>query len=134
AVARCRRASGDRRDRGQPAARAPRTRAPSPRADRPRRAAGGDGAVSDPARLVDVRSDGPVCVIALRREPKLNALSVALESALDAAIAGPEAHAARAVVITGGPRAFSAGAGVTQMRDLAPAALPRHQPPARRRH
>ena len=79
--------------------------------------------MSDPARLVDVRSDGPVCVIALRREPKLNALSVALESALDAAIAGPEAHAARAVVITGGPRAFSAGADVTEMRDLDPAAI-----------
>ena len=79
--------------------------------------------MSDPAPLVDVRSDGPVCVIALRREPKLNALSVALESALDAAIAGPEAHAARAVVITGGPRAFSAGADVTEMRDLDPAAI-----------
>lgn len=79
--------------------------------------------MSDPAPLVDVRSDGPVCVVALRREAKLNALSVALEGALDAAIAGPEVRAARAVVVAGGPRAFSAGADVTEMRDLEPAAI-----------
>jgi enoyl-CoA hydratase/carnithine racemase len=79
--------------------------------------------VSDPAPLVDVRTDGPVCVITLRREEKLNALSVALEGALDAALAGPEAGAARAVVIAGGARAFSAGADVTEMRDLDPAAI-----------
>ena len=79
--------------------------------------------MSDPAPLVDVRSDGPVCIIALRREAKLNALSVALEAALDAAIAGPEVRAARAVVVAGGPRAFSAGADVTEMRDLDPAAI-----------
>jgi enoyl-CoA hydratase/carnithine racemase len=79
--------------------------------------------MSDPAPLVDVRADGPVCVVTLRREEKLNALSVAVEAALDAAIAGPEVRAARAVVITGGPRAFSAGADVTEMRDLDVAAI-----------
>jgi enoyl-CoA hydratase/carnithine racemase len=76
----------------------------------------------DPA-LVDVRTDGPVCVVTLRREIKLNALSTALEGALDEAIAGEAVRAARAVVITGGPRTFSAGADVTEMRDLDPAAI-----------
>jgi enoyl-CoA hydratase/carnithine racemase len=79
--------------------------------------------VSDGARLVDVRADGPVCVVGLRRQAKLNALSAALELALDEAIAGPAVSAARAVVITGGRRAFSAGADVTEMRDLDPAAI-----------
>src|SRR4029077_16565743 len=95
ALARRGRASRDRGDRGQPAARAPRWCARPRCPDRPRGAPGGRP-VSDPAPLVDVRSDGPVCVIALRREAKLNALSVALEGALDAAIAGPEVRAARA--------------------------------------
>jgi enoyl-CoA hydratase/carnithine racemase len=73
--------------------------------------------------LVEVRADGPVAVIALRREAKLNALSTALEDALDAALASAEVRAARAVVIAGGPRAFSAGADVAEMRDRDPAAI-----------
>jgi enoyl-CoA hydratase/carnithine racemase len=80
--------------------------------------------VSDPAHaLVEVRRDGPACVIALRRERKLNALSTALEGALDDALAGAEVRAARVVVITGGERAFSAGADVRELRDLDPAAI-----------
>jgi len=73
--------------------------------------------------LVEVRADGPVAVIALRREAKLNALSTALEGELDAALASAEVREARAVVITGGPRAFSAGADVAEMRDRDPAAI-----------
>jgi enoyl-CoA hydratase/carnithine racemase len=73
--------------------------------------------------LVDVRAEGPVAVIALRREAKLNALSTALEGALDDALASAEVREARAVVITGGPRAFSAGADVAEMRDQDPAAI-----------
>jgi enoyl-CoA hydratase/carnithine racemase len=73
--------------------------------------------------LVDVRAEGPVAVIALRRGAKLNALSTALEGALDDALASTEVRAARAVVITGGPRAFSAGADVAEMRDQDPAAI-----------
>jgi enoyl-CoA hydratase/carnithine racemase len=80
--------------------------------------------VSDPAHaLVEVRRDGPACVIALRRERKLNALSTALEGALDDALAGAEVRTARVVVITGGERAFSAGADVRELRDLDPAAI-----------
>jgi enoyl-CoA hydratase/carnithine racemase len=73
--------------------------------------------------LVEVRTHGAACVVALRRERKLNALSAALEAALDAALDRPEVRDARAVVITGGARAFSAGADVAELRDADPAAI-----------
>jgi enoyl-CoA hydratase/carnithine racemase len=73
--------------------------------------------------LVDVSRAGPVAVVALRRERKLNALSSALEAALGAALDHPDVRAAACVVVTGGPRAFSAGADVTELRDLDPAAI-----------
>ena len=73
--------------------------------------------------LLDVRAEGEACVVTLRRARKLNALSTALEGALDEAIARPEVRDARAVVITGGPENFSAGADVTEMRALDPAAI-----------
>jgi enoyl-CoA hydratase/carnithine racemase len=75
------------------------------------------------SELVDVRGDGPVAVVTLRREAKLNALSTALEGALDAALGRPEVRDARAVVITGGARAFSAGADVAELRDRDPRAI-----------
>jgi enoyl-CoA hydratase/carnithine racemase len=62
-------------------------------------------------------------VIALRRERKLNALSSALEGALYAALDHPDVRASACVVISGGRRAFSAGADVTELRDLDPAAI-----------
>jgi enoyl-CoA hydratase/carnithine racemase len=73
--------------------------------------------------LVEVRTEGPACVVALRRERKLNALSAALEAALGDALDHPEVRDARVVVITGGERAFSAGADVTELRDADPAAI-----------
>jgi enoyl-CoA hydratase/carnithine racemase len=73
--------------------------------------------------LVDVRREGAAAVIALRRERKLNALSSALEGALDAALDHPDVRASACVVITGGPRAFSAGADVAEMRARDPAAI-----------
>jgi enoyl-CoA hydratase/carnithine racemase len=75
------------------------------------------------SELVDVRADGPVALVTLRREGKLNALSTALEGALDAALGRSEVRDARAVVITGGERAFSAGADVTELRDRDPRAI-----------
>jgi enoyl-CoA hydratase/carnithine racemase len=75
------------------------------------------------SELVDVRGDGPVAVVTLRRDAKLNALSTALEGALGAALGRPEVRDARAVVITGGERAFSAGADVTEFRDRDPRAI-----------
>jgi enoyl-CoA hydratase/carnithine racemase len=73
--------------------------------------------------LVEVHPEGDACVVTLRRERKLNALSAALEEALDAALDRAEVRDARVVVITGGERAFSAGADVTELRDADPAAI-----------
>ena len=75
------------------------------------------------APLVEVRADGPVCILTLRREEKLNALSTAVEAALGDALERPQVRDARAVVITGGERTFSAGADVSEMRALDPAAV-----------
>jgi enoyl-CoA hydratase/carnithine racemase len=66
---------------------------------------------------VSVRREGAVAVVALRRERKLNALSTAMEERLDAAVASAEVAESRCVVFAGGPRAFSAGADVTEFRD-----------------
>jgi enoyl-CoA hydratase/carnithine racemase len=73
--------------------------------------------------LVGVQRYGAVCVLTLTRPEKLNALSSALEAALDAALGGDEVAAARAVVIAGEGRAFSAGADVTEFRDRDPASI-----------
>jgi enoyl-CoA hydratase/carnithine racemase len=73
--------------------------------------------------LVDVSRAGTAAVIALRRERKLNALSSALEGELGAALDHPDVRESACVVITGGPRAFSAGADVNELRDLDPAAI-----------
>jgi enoyl-CoA hydratase/carnithine racemase len=71
--------------------------------------------------LVELSRHGPVAVIALRREAKLNALSTELERALAAAL--DEIAPSRAVVITGGERAFSAGADLAELSDRSPEAV-----------
>ena len=68
--------------------------------------------------LVELNRHGPVAVIALRREAKLNALSTALERALGDAL--DEIAPSRAVVITGSERAFSAGADLSELSDRSP--------------
>ncbi len=68
-------------------------------------------------QTVDVRREGAVAVVELRREAKLNALSAVMEEALGAAVASAEVRESRCVVFTGGARAFSAGADVTEFRD-----------------
>ena len=73
--------------------------------------------------LVEVERRGPAAVITLRREEKLNALSSALEGAIGAALERPDIRDARCVVFTGGPRAFSAGADVGELRDMDPASI-----------
>jgi enoyl-CoA hydratase/carnithine racemase len=73
--------------------------------------------------LVEVSREGAVCVVALRRERKLNALSTALEGALAGALDRPDVLDARCVVITGGERAFSAGADIGELRDRDPGAI-----------
>ena len=68
--------------------------------------------------LVELSRHGPVAVIALRREAKLNALSTALERALADAL--DEIAPSRSLVITGGARAFSAGADLSELSDRSP--------------
>jgi enoyl-CoA hydratase/carnithine racemase len=72
---------------------------------------------------VAVRRDGPVAVVELRREHKLNALSAVMEERLGAAIETAEVRESRCVVFTGGQRAFSAGADVSEFRDVDPASV-----------
>jgi enoyl-CoA hydratase/carnithine racemase len=73
--------------------------------------------------LVEVSRHGAAAVIALRREDKLNALSSALEAAIGGALDSDDVRASSCVVISGGPRAFSAGADVGELRDMDPAAI-----------
>src|SRR6478752_3292484 len=67
---------------------------------------------------VEVRRDGDVAVVTLRRERKLNALSTHMESELQRILRGPEVRSSRAVVVTGGDTVFSAGADVTELREM----------------
>jgi enoyl-CoA hydratase/carnithine racemase len=70
--------------------------------------------------LVDVRREGAVALLTLRREEKLNAISPAVERELAAALSGEEVRTSRAVVLAGGGRAFSAGADVDELSGLTP--------------
>ena len=71
--------------------------------------------------LVEVSRRGAAAVIVLNRPEKLNALSSALEAAIGGAL--DDVREAACVVFTGGPRAFSAGADVSELRDMDPAAI-----------
>jgi enoyl-CoA hydratase/carnithine racemase len=77
-------------------------------------------------QAVGVRRDGPVAVVQLQREHKLNALSAVMEERLGAAIESAEVRESRCVVFTGGARAFSAGADVTEFRDADAASVMAH--------
>jgi enoyl-CoA hydratase/carnithine racemase len=73
--------------------------------------------------LISVESRGPATVITLRREDKLNALSSEIERQLSAALRDDRVRGSSCVIVTGGARAFSAGADVNEMRDLDPASI-----------
>jgi enoyl-CoA hydratase/carnithine racemase len=73
--------------------------------------------------LVEVERRGAAAVVTLRRPEKLNALSTALEAAIGDALDGEDVRAGACVVFTGGPRAFSAGADVGELRDMDPGAI-----------
>jgi enoyl-CoA hydratase/carnithine racemase len=73
--------------------------------------------------MIGVERDGPVCIVRLQREEKLNALSTALERELKDALAGEDVRSSRSVVLTGSGRAFSAGADVTEFADRTPEAV-----------
>jgi enoyl-CoA hydratase/carnithine racemase len=72
---------------------------------------------------VEVTRDGEVAVVTLRRERKRNALSTHMENELLAALRSPEVESSRAVVVTGGDTVFSAGADVTELRDMTTQAI-----------
>jgi enoyl-CoA hydratase/carnithine racemase len=74
-------------------------------------------------RLVAVDRRGAACVVTLQRERKLNALSSALERALAEALEDDRVRDAASVVVTGGGRAFSAGADVAELRERDPASI-----------
>ena len=73
--------------------------------------------------LVELTEHGEVCVVRLRREEKLNALSAEVEGALAEALRDTRVTGSRCVVFTGSERAFSAGADVNEFADLDPAAI-----------
>ena len=73
--------------------------------------------------LVGVRREDRVCVLELQRHEKLNALSTELERDLQRALATDELRSSACVVVTGGARAFSAGADVNELQDRTPEAV-----------
>jgi len=73
--------------------------------------------------LVELRRERRTCIVTLRRERKLNAISSRLERELIAAFDAPALRDAACVVFTGGPRVFSAGADLGELRGLDPAAI-----------
>ncbi|MBV9164641.1 MAG: enoyl-CoA hydratase/isomerase family protein [Solirubrobacterales bacterium] len=73
--------------------------------------------------LLELRREQRTCIVTLRREHKLNAISSELERELCAALDRNELREAACVVLTGGARAFSAGADLNEMRGLDPAAI-----------
>ncbi|BBX32059.1 enoyl-CoA hydratase [Mycolicibacterium mageritense DSM 44476 = CIP 104973] len=75
---------------------------------------------------VQVRREGDVAVVTLCRERKRNALSTHMETELLRALRTDEVTSSRAVVVTGGDTVFSAGADVTELRDMSPAAIARY--------
>lgn len=75
---------------------------------------------------VQVRREGDVAVVTLCRERKRNALSTHMEAELLRALHADEVASSRAVVVTGGDTVFSAGADITELRDMTPAAIARY--------
>jgi enoyl-CoA hydratase/carnithine racemase len=73
--------------------------------------------------LVTLETGPSACVVTLCREDKLNAISVAMERELCAALETDELRSAPCVIFTGGPNVFSAGADVNEMRGQDPAAI-----------
>lgn len=73
-------------------------------------------------RLVDIRREGEVCILTLRRPEKLNAISTEVERALGAALGESAVRSSRALVLAGEGRAFSAGADIAEFRERDPEA------------
>ena len=74
-------------------------------------------------RTVEVTREDQVAVVTLRRERKRNALSTHMEEELLSALRSSDVGSSRAVVVTGGDAVFSAGADVTELREMTPQAI-----------
>jgi enoyl-CoA hydratase/carnithine racemase len=72
---------------------------------------------------VEIVREDDVAVLVLRRERKRNALSTHMENELLTALRSTEVTSSRAVVVTGGGTVFSAGADVTELREMTPQAI-----------
>jgi len=72
------------------------------------------------AEMVTTRRDGEVCIVRLQREGKLNALSEQMAAQLIAALGSDDVTGSRVVVLAGSPKAFSAGADLTEFTDPSP--------------
>lgn len=67
---------------------------------------------------LSIHDDGPVRVIRIVRDERLNALNLALVDELVAALEAADAELqVRAIVVTGGEKAFAAGADIAEMAD-----------------
>lgn len=86
------------------------------------------------ASSIAVTGDGAVRLLTVNRPERRNALDQATFAALDAALDALDADASvRALVVTGaGDRAFVAGADLSELRGLEPAAAARHARDAQR--
>jgi enoyl-CoA hydratase len=74
--------------------------------------------MSEAAPILSERR-GAVLVLTLNRPAQRNALNRALTDALDQAVLAAEAdETVRAILLTGGPKVFAAGADIAEMRDL----------------
>ncbi len=72
---------------------------------------------------LEIQREGAVCILTLKREAKLNALSTALERRIADALVGEEVRGSRVVIFSGGERAFSAGGDLHETRDSDPASI-----------
>jgi enoyl-CoA hydratase/carnithine racemase len=79
--------------------------------------------VSDEAGTVTVTRDGGVAVVTLCRPAQLNALSTRMETLLLDALGNTEVRDSSAVVLTGGPTVFSAGADTGELAAMTPDAI-----------
>lgn len=67
---------------------------------------------------LSIHDDGPVRVVRIDRDERLNALNLALVDELVAALEAADAKPqVRAIVLTGGEKAFAAGADIAEMAD-----------------
>ncbi|MBF8377673.1 enoyl-CoA hydratase/isomerase family protein [Alicyclobacillus mali] len=67
---------------------------------------------------LSIHDDGPVRVIRIARDERLNALNLALVDELVAALEAADTETqVRAIVVTGGDKAFAAGADIAEMAD-----------------